>query len=132
MRIALFSTALAVALSLGLSAGQAAAQEPPKVINILVFDTGGQNDEFLEFAKRAMTLTKQLGSTGMQRVWTSTLAGPNTGTMVVAVEYPSFVSMAESQAKVGSSPEWQQFIDDFAAAGMRVTSSSVSVEVTPQ
>ena len=40
----------------------------------------------------------------------ATLAGPNTGNVVVAVEYPSMVSMAESNAKVGPTPEWQKFI----------------------
>ena len=84
-----------------------------------------------EFAKRAREITEQHGGTGSQRVWLSTLAGPNTGSVIVAVEYPSMVSMAQSQAKVNPTPEWQKFIDDFQKSGMRVLSSSLSFEITP-
>ncbi len=61
----------------------------------------------------------------------TTLAGPNTNTVIVITEYLNLVSMAQSTAKVVQSEEWQQFIAEFAAAGMCVTSNSVSVEVTP-
>jgi hypothetical protein len=67
----------------------------------------------------------------VSRVWQSTLAGPNTGTVAVAVEHPSLVSMAQDGAKVAADAEWQKVVDAFQAAGMRVVSNSVSVEITP-
>ena len=55
----------------------------------------------------------------------------HTNTVIVITEYLNLVSMAQSTTKVVQSAEWQQFIAEFAAAGMCVTSNSVSVEVTP-
>ncbi len=131
MRHAILLSGLALVFTFILCVGQASAQEPPKVINVLSVDAGGDTDKFLEFAKRAREITEQHGGTGSQRVWLSTLAGPNTGSVIVAVEYPSMVSMAQSQAKVNSTPEWQKFIDDFQKSGMRVVSSSLWVEIMP-
>ena len=130
MRNAILFFAVLVLLSF-VASGQVSAQEAPKVINVLSVDTGGDTAAFLEFTKRAKAIGDQHGGTGNQRVWLSSFAGPNTGTVVVAVEYPSAVSMAQSQAKVNSSPEWQKFVADFQASGMRVISNSVSVEITP-
>ena len=130
MRNAILFFAVLVLLSF-VASGQVSAQEAPKVINVLSVDTGGDTAAFLEFTKRAKAIAEQYGGTGNQRVWQSSFAGPNTGTVVVAIEYPSMVSMAQTQAKVNSSPEWQKFIADFQATEMRVVSNSVSVEITP-
>ena len=131
MRHAILLFGLALALTFTLGVGQAGAQEAPKVINVLSVDTGGDTDAFLVFAKRARELQSKHGGTGNQRVWLSTLAGPNTGSVIVAVEYASLVAMAQSQAKVGATPEWQKFVADFQKSGMRVLSSSLSTEITP-
>jgi hypothetical protein len=131
MRHAILLSVLALAVAFVLGVAPASAQEAPKVINVLVIDTGGDTDKFLGFAKRAREIGDKHGSTASQRVWLSTLAGPNTGSVVVAVEYPSMTSMAESQAKVNPTPDWQKFIDDFQKSGMRVVSSSLSTEITP-
>ena len=131
MRFSALLVGFALALTFALAPSQAAAQGAPKAINVLTIDTKGDLDGFLKFAKRARDLQTKHGGTGQQRVWQSTLAGPNTGTVAVAVEYPSMVSMAQSQAKVGATPEWQKFVADFQASGMRVLSNSVSMEVTP-
>ncbi len=131
MRHAILLSVLGLAFTLFLGVAQASAQEAPKVINVISVDTGGDTDKFLALAKRAREIAEKNGGTGNQRVWLSTLAGPNTGTVIVAVEYPSMVSMAQTQAKVNATPEWQAFIDDFQKSGMRVVSNSVSVEITP-
>ena len=131
MRHAIVLSGLALAFTFVLGASGASAQEAPRVINVLAIDTGGDTDKFLGFAKRAREITEKHGGTGRQRVWLSTLAGPNTGSVIVAVEYPSMISMAQSQAKVNTTPDWQKFIDDFQKSGMRVVSSSLSTEVTP-
>jgi hypothetical protein len=130
MRLASLVVGLALAI-LFVAASPAFAQSPPRVINIIGIETGGDTAKFLEFVKRARAINEQYGSTGTTRVFQATLAGPNTGNMAVAVEFPSMTSMAESQAKIGPSPEWQKFVADFQAAGMSVISNSVSVEITP-
>ncbi len=131
MRIGSLLIGLALVLTFGLAPNDAVAQDAPAVNNVLFIDTGGDLPKFLEFFTRVQAIGKKYDTTGTARVWFATLAGPNTGSVVVVNEYPSLVSMAESNTKVGQSPEWQQLIADFAAAGMRVVSNQALVEVTP-
>ena len=131
MRIGSLVIGLALVLTLGLAPNDAVAQDAPAVNNVLFIDVGGDLPKFLEFFTRATAIGDKYGSTGTGRVWFATLAGPLTGNVVVVTEYPSLVSMAESNTKVNQSPEWQQFIADFTAAGMSVISNQALVEVTP-
>ncbi len=131
MRIGSLLIGLALVLACGSAPNDAVAQDAPAVNNVLFIDTGGDLPKFLEFFTRFGAIAEKYDSTGTPRVFMTTLAGPNTGSVIVVTEFPNFVSMAESQTKVNQSPEFQQFAADFAAAGMSVASSSVSVEVTP-
>ena len=131
MRIRSLLIGLALVFAFAAAPNPAAAEEAAKVINVATYDVAGDMPKFLEFFERAMAITKQYESSGQSRVWLSTLAGPNTNTLAVATEFPSFVSMAESNAKLMASPEWQKLVADFEAAGMRVLSNWVSVEITP-
>ncbi len=132
MRITSFLIGLALAFAFTLAPSQSTAQEAPKVINVLTYDVAaGDMPKFLELYKRAMVVLEKYGSTGKSRLWVTTYAGPNTGTVAVAIEYPSMVSMAESGAKVFPSPEWQKLTAEFQATDMRLLSNSVSVDITP-
>ncbi len=131
MRIGSLLIGLALVLTFGLAPNDAVAQDAPAAENVLFIDTGGDLPKFQELFTRAVAIQEKYGSTGTGRVWLATLAGPNTGNVVVVYTYPSMVSMAQTGAKVFPSPEWQQFIADFRAAGMRVTSNQAFVEVTP-
>lgn len=131
MRITPFLLALALAFAFALSPSQSVAQEPPKVIHVLAYDVAEQLPQFLELYKRAMAIMEKYGSTGQSRLWMNTLAGPNTGRVAVATEYPSMASMVESNGKLFASPEWQQLTADFMATDMRLLSNSVAVDLTP-
>ena len=131
MRTTSILIALALASVLSLASSQAIAQDAPRVSTVLLIDAGGDMAKFQEFFKRAQAIGKQYGTTGTARVWVTTFAGPNTNSILVMNEFPSLVSMAQSQTKIGSSAEWQQFVADFQAAGMRVVSNSVIAEATP-
>ena len=131
MRISPLFVSVAVILAYAQAPEQAMAQEGPKVINIVTIDVGGNMEKFLELTGRIGDLSDKAGSTGQRRIWQATLAGPNTNTVVVAIEYPSLVSMAESTAKVNATPEWGQLMAEAQAAGLRVVSNGVSVEISP-
>jgi hypothetical protein len=122
---------LALVFAFAAAPNPAMAQEAPKVINVAIYDVAEDMPKFLEFFKRAIAITKQYESSGQSRVWLSTFAGPDTNMVAVATEFPTFVSMAESNAKVMASPEWQKLVAEFEAAGMQVLSNGVSIEVTP-
>ncbi len=131
MRIGSLLIGLALVLTFGLAPNDAVAQEAPRVINVQFIDVGGDLPKFQEFFTRFDAIAKKYDSTGTARVWLSTLAGANTNRVVLVTEYPSMVSMAQSNAKVLPSAESQQLAAEFAAAGMRVTWNGVEMEVTP-
>ncbi len=131
MPIGSLLVSLALVLTFGLTPNDAVAQDAPAVNNVVFIDTGGDLPKFQELFTRVVAIREKYGSTGTGRVWLATLAGPNTGDVVVVWTYPSMVSMAQTNAKVFPSPEWQQLLADFRAAGMRVTSNQAFVEVTP-
>jgi hypothetical protein len=122
---------LVLVLTFVLAPNDAVAQEAPRVLTVVFLDIAGDVPKFQEFFTRGDAIAKKYDSTGTVRVWLATFAGPNTGTVIVVTEYPSQVSMAQSLAKVVPSAEWQQLGAEFAAAGMRVTSNAVNVEITP-
>jgi hypothetical protein len=131
MRITSLLIGLVFAMAFTLAPSQSTAQAPPKVINVLTYDVAGDMPKFMELYKRAMVIMEKYGSAGESRLWVATLAGPNTGTVAVAIEYPSMASMVESGNKIFPSPEWQKLISDFEATDMRVRSNGVSVDITP-
>ncbi len=107
------------------------AQEGQAVVQVVQVDIAGNLAKFLQLMWQVAAISEKYGGTGERRILQSTLAGPNTGSVFVVIEYPSLVSFAESNAKIGPSPEWAQFVADSQAAGMRVASNSVSVDITP-
>ncbi len=131
MRIIPLFASVAVILACTQAPEQAMAQEGPAVLQVIQVDTGGNMAKFLEVAGKFEALSQKLGSTGERRILQSTLAGPNTGTIFVVIEYPNFVSMAESVSKINASPEFAQLGAEAQAAGLRIVSNSVSVDITP-
>jgi hypothetical protein len=131
MRITSLLIALALVFAFTLAPSRTMAQAAPKVINVSTYDVAGDMPKFLEFYKRAIAIAEKYGSTGESRLWVSTFAGPNTGSVAVATEYPSMLSMAQSGEKLLLTPEWQQLVADFEATDMRAISSSLAADLTP-
>ena len=131
MRITSLLIALALVFAFTLTPSQSTAQGMPKVINVATYDVAGDMPKFLEFYKRAIAIAEKYGSTGESRLWVSTFAGPNTGSVAVATEYPSMLSMAQSGEKLLLTPEWQKLVAEFEAAGMRPISNSLAADLTP-
>jgi hypothetical protein len=85
--------------------------------------------KFTELSKRAQTINQKYASTGKARMWLAAIAGPDSNRVIVTVEYPSLVAMAQSISKVNSSPEWMQLVADAQATSIRPISNSVVVEI---
>ncbi len=127
----ILSIVLGVALVVVAFSSPAAADHHeggPSVINVLTFDVGTNADQFIAFTKRASEIQKTLGSPGEQRVWAPMFGDQVAGAVIVTVEYPSFVAMAQAQAKSNASPEWQAFVQEVTAAGIRMISNSVAAD----
>jgi len=75
-------------------------------------------------------LLKQKGSPGILRVWQATYAGPDTGTIVVSVEYPSVEALAKDYGLMRNDADmraWQQGL----AKIRKVVSDSIYEELKP-
>lgn len=68
------------------------------------------------------------GDVGKPRFWISAIAGPDSGNVIITVEYPNMVAYAQSTTKVQASPEYQQFIADANATSIKQISNSILVE----
>ena len=131
MRNSLLALGLAIALLFGMATPPESFAQAPTVINVLAIDVNGDLDGFLDMMKKIRKITERLGSKGTARVWQATLSGDQTGTIFVAVEHPSLVSMAQDNAKLQADSKWQDIVKKFNKKGMDVLSNSVSMEITP-
>ena len=90
----------------------------------------GKLDAYLAKVKQLQAVMTRLGSAGTLQVWQATLAGDNTGTVVVGIEHESLAAFADSTAKVSADPEWQSLVSGLD--GIRtLLSSSLYRELTP-
>jgi hypothetical protein len=97
--------------------------------HVIVFDIGPNMAKFVELTKRASDIARKYGDTGKARYWFSALAGPQSGTVIVTVEYSNRVAFAQSTSKVEASPEWQAFVAEAQQTSIKPISNSVVVEM---
>jgi uncharacterized protein YbaA (DUF1428 family) len=87
--------------------------------NVTKFEVpAGEMANFLDLAARANEIHEQHGSVAEVRVWVENLAGPDTGLVSHAKEYPSFEEMAADYSRVHPTPEWQEFLSEFNPSGV--------------
>jgi NIPSNAP len=122
---------LVSAFCFGLALPSLAAADSNTVLQVTAVQVKpGQMDAYLAKVKQLQAIIKRLGTPGTTRVWEATLAGDDSGTVVVGVEYPSLAAYAESTSKVSADPEWQKMmagLDDMRT----VVSRSLYRERTP-
>ncbi len=122
--------ALVGAISMALALPVAAADRPV-VLQVIGVKVTGDMDAYLQKIKEGQAIAKRL-RTPVPRIWRSTLAGPDTGTVFIAVEHKNMAALAEAGAKLSADAEWQGFIKDLQKSGLRtVQSNSLLEEITP-
>ncbi len=101
----------------------------PAVAITLIFDAGGDPAQVVELAGRAIAIATKAGSQGKQRVFNVAFGGTSSDSVVIVVEYPNMAAFADSFTKVGASPEFQKLSSEFRAAGIRLISRSIMIEI---
>jgi len=86
----------------------ALAQKGP-VSRVIIVKTDNLG-AYVQQIEKGKTLMKSLGMQGQPRVWRASFAGPEAGTIVVTIEYPSLAALASDYAKVSASSEYQEWI----------------------
>ncbi len=107
------------------------ADEPPAVTQVVAIGTNGKTDVLLAEANNNKKIFERLGIKAERSYLQASLAGPNTGTVAVVIEYSSLVSLAAAQEKLANDAEWQKYIDKITAEGMTIESNSLWVDITP-
>jgi hypothetical protein len=75
-------------------------------------------------------LLKSKGSSGLIRVWQATYAGPETGTVVVSVEYPSLEALAKDYGMMRNDADLRSWLQGLAKI-RKVVSDSIYEELKP-
>jgi hypothetical protein len=86
-----------------------ASQSQATVLRVVMVQTDDTSAYVKELAKGEEIL-KRLGSAAILRVWRARFAGHDTGTIVVSIEYPSMVVLAQDEAKAFADPQYMSWL----------------------
>jgi hypothetical protein len=129
--ILVVSLIVAAVTAVSSAAPAAPAAGSPHVTEVVVLDVGANMQKFIELSKRVDAIAAKTQAPGHARYWMSTWGGPDSGHVIIAIEYPSLASLAESVAKMNASPEFAKWLADVQASGIKQLSNSVVTELQP-
>ena len=102
----------------------------PRVTEVIVLDVGSHMQKLLEIARKIDALGVKYHDAGKARIWQSSLAGSDTGRVVVTIEYPSLLSYAQSDDRTrAGAAEYAPVFAELDASGIKILSDSLVQEV---
>ena len=131
MRTPIILVASCIVATVAAASSAAPPAGTPRVTEVIVLDVGTNMQKFSDLSSRVNAIATKYQNTGKTRYWVTTWAGSEVGRVIVTIEYPSLVSMAESMAKMEASPEFQQWQKDAQTSGIKQVSTSVVTELSP-
>ena len=96
------------------------AEAPTEVVEVVIIDSTGASEQFAPMFDRFSTVYKKHNSPSERSLWGSVFAGPNTGSQVVYIVYPTLEAFAAD--KTVESADYQALSQEFAEKGFRVSS----------
>ena len=100
-----------VVLALFLGMSSAAFAQKTTVLRVVTIKTDDVS-AYLQQLEKGKEIMKKLGITQQIRVWQATFAGPNAGSVVAAIEYPSMAAFAEADAKTRADKDYQAWLKE--------------------
>ena len=97
---------VAVALLLVASTPALAADTVLRVVVVQTDDVAG----YVEQLEQGKALLKKNGSPAKLRIWRASFAGPETGSVVVSMEFESLQVLAAEMAKLADNAEFQTWL----------------------
>ncbi len=101
------------------------AQSAGGVSSVFAVDVNNQGPAFVAEVLKINALAKSMGLPGEQQILLAEIAGEQTNTIYVVLEYASLAEMEAANAKLNATAEWQAFIAWTQGAGISVISRSV-------
>jgi hypothetical protein len=129
MKQAIRLSAVVLAVSVVLAHASVVRAEG-KFLQVIGIKVPGNVGSYLEKVKKAQTMAMRLGMPPA-RVWRATLAGPDTGTILIGIEFPTLAAMEEAQRKVAADADWQKLMKEMDKSGRTVVSNSLFEDITP-
>ena len=83
-----------------------AADSVLRVVVVQTDDVAG----YVELVEQGKALLKKAGSPAMLRIWQAGFAGPDTGSVVVSLEYENLQALAADMAKLADNAEFQTWL----------------------
>ncbi len=120
---------LLLAASLLLPAAATLSAADQVTLRVVTVKTDNPDGYVAEIAK-GQAILKRMGSAAHVRVWRARFAGDRTGTIVVAVEFPSLAAMAKDDAMTSTNAEYQSWLKGLDRI-RTITSDSLYDELTP-
>jgi hypothetical protein len=121
-------SALLAGLALLVISAQALAADPV-VLRVIVIETADVS-AYVHEVTNLSALSKKAGAPVILRVWKARFAGPNTGTVVVSIEYPNLAALAKSDDLMRSNADLVGQMKKIAAI-RKIVSDSIYEEQTP-
>ena len=119
-------------MSLMILALPALAADAPKVLNVLTVKVKGDQTAYLQRVQQIMAIQKRLETGATTRVWRATVAGQETGTIYVGIEYANLEAYAKAATKLQADDEFNKVQKELQTGGLReLISNSQLVEITP-
>ncbi len=101
------------------------------VIQYVGLDTNGNLPALLDIVKRARSINERLGTAGSARVWQATLAGDQTNSVGIGIEFESLEALAQAQTKQQADAEWQKLFEEVQQKGITATTNQIWTDITP-
>ncbi len=124
-----FSLLAAILMLIGMPTLASADQD--NVLQVVAVQVeAGQLDKYVESVSKFNGIAERLGLEASLRIWGATMAGTNTGTVIVGVLFPNMAAFAEASAKLDADKEWYKLVnglDDIR----KIVSNSLYQELTP-
>ena len=108
-----------------------AATARGSVVQFVGVETNGETPALLDIVKRAGSINTRLGTGGTARVWQATLAGDQTNTIGIGIEFQSLEAFAQARTKQQGDAEWQKLVAEVQTKGIITTTSALWTEITP-
>jgi hypothetical protein len=102
-------TSLIAAAALAFALSSAASAASTVVLRVITVKTDNVS-VYMQQLEKGRAMLKRLNIPTQLRVWRATYAGPNTGTVIVSQEYPSWAAFSESQSKTAADPEFSAWL----------------------
>lgn len=98
-----------IALGLLLALSSTASAQKTTVLRVVIVKTDNVSGYLAEL-ENGKALMKKLGVNQNIRVWQATFAGPNAGSIAVAIEFPNMAALADADSKTRGDKDYQAWI----------------------